>query len=156
MESVKESLRRLSDKDKAKITVGSFDELWVKIEPERPVRRGISPWWLAAACLIGVLIGKGIPSGETKDHGFLAVTDTIRLVERRVDTVFYEKPVSDVKDKLSVQNANSHISYSSGSNISSGKGKMIPLKSVTEDSCIVRKGKSLAEENFPLHLIVTM
>ncbi len=158
-ERIKESLHRLYEQDKASLSRNGFDELWKKAQP---VRRGISPWWLVAACLTGILIGKGIPFEKEKEKSLFAVTDTIRVIECRIDTVFYEKQLPMTGNKLQQTITPSRIPLTPDL-LSSQQDQNFRKKketqrtvSTTEDSCITRKGKNLVEENFPFHLHVTL
>lgn len=70
-------LHALRDEENARCTPPPFDDLWEQIaQQSHPHERGtlhrrFSPWWLVAACLIGIAIGFALPRPwETERIGF--------------------------------------------------------------------------------------
>lgn len=165
---ITESLHRLSQKDKSALPPGGFDELWAEMEEVPPRRLSVSPWWLAAAGLFGLLLGWGIPWNSGREDIVLAVADTVRLIERQVDTVYFERPVPVKQAKARTASAtftpkidnsvDSSALYTSSTQVSVSLVRRleVPPLGLPLPEREEKRGRNLVEENFPLHLLIAM
>lgn len=186
------------EKEKAEHAPADFSAMMQSIHHNRKeakMKRGISPWWLVAACLMGCVIGYAFSaSGEISlnETERLAVTDTVVVIRERVDTVYKEvKPKVLIAQKSS--SATKHDSQDGGVKKSSTTAEsLIPKRSTThgqtttngqtatpkqtaapvnispefmqqqmsmpdpDSECYAANGMTVADDNYPLHLLVTI
>lgn len=186
------------EKEKAEHAPADFSAMMQSIHNNRKeakMKRGISPWWLVAACLMGCIIGYAFSaSGEISlnETERLAVTDTVVVIRERVDTVYKE-----VKPKVLIAQRSSsetkHSSQDVGVKKSSTTAKSLIQKRTTthgqtathgktaaskqtsppvnispefmqqqmsmpdpDSECYAANGMTVADDNYPLHLLVTI
>lgn len=77
LDNLLKQLHALRDEENARCTPPPFDDLWERIAQEsqprarRTLHRRFSPWWLVAACFIGIAIGFALPRPwDTERTGF--------------------------------------------------------------------------------------
>lgn len=138
-------------------------------------RRGISPWWLAAACLLGCMVGYGFSttvSGSGKaDVNILAVTDTVIVVRERVDTVYQEirvpsqplvalQAVSNSENtglpKERVKKNSKAVKEVEPAYISIGVLQQQHNLPDPQSDCYASNGMTVADENYPFHLLMSI
>lgn len=186
------------EQEKAEHAPADFSAMMQSIHNNRKeakMKRGISPWWLVAACLMGCIIGYAFSaSGEISlnETERLAVTDTVVVIRERVDTVYKEvKPKVLIAQKSSSETK--HDSQDEGVKRSSATAKSLIQKRTTthgqtathgkttspkqtappvnispefmqqqmsmpdpDSECYAANGMTVAEDNYPLHLLVTI
>ena len=153
-----ETSKALYDKDKAGNAPRSFDSLMKQIEQrEQSSRRvGISPWWLVAACLIGLLIGWNFPFEDSPKSEKLAVNDTVYITEKHVDTIYQQMQVAvktlERKERREAVSARQMEAQTITPPVMRNEMSLPDLKNI----CPVTSGRSLAQENFPIHLLVSL
>lgn len=136
------------EQEKAEHAPADFSAMMQSIHRNRKeakMKRGISPWWLAAACLMGCIIGYAISaSGEISlnETERLAVTDTVVVIRERVDTVYKEvKPKVLIAQKSSSETK--HDSQDGGFKKSSTTAEsIIPKPSTTHGQTAASKQTS--------------
>lgn len=192
------------EQEKAEHAPADFSAMMQSIHhhrKEKKMKRGISPWWLAAACLMGCIIGYAFSaSGEISlnETERLAVTDTVVVIRERVDTVYKEvKPQVLIAQKSSSEaeydsqatgvkkssaTANSTITAKSSATAKSITPKPSATHKQTgtrkqtaapvnispeflqqqmsmpdpDSECYAANGMTVADDNYPLHLLVTI
>lgn len=186
------------EQEKAEHAPADFSAMMQSIHhnrKEKKMKRGISPWWLVAACLMGCIIGYAFSaSGEISlnETERLAVTDTVVVIRERVDTVYKEvKPKVLIAQKSSSETK--HDSQDGGVKKSLTTAKSLIQKRTTthgqtttngqtttpkqtttpvnispefmqqqmsmpdpDSECYAANGMTVAEDNYPLHLLVTI
>lgn len=186
------------EQEKAEHAPADFSAMMQSIHNNRKeakMKRGISPWWLVAACLMGCIIGYAFSaSGEISLNKTerLAVTDTVVIIRERVDTVYKEvKPKVLIAQKSSSETK--HDSQDEGVKRSSATAKSLIRKRTTthgqtathgqtttskqtsppvnispefmqqqmsmpdpDSECYAANGMTVADDNYPLHLLVTI
>lgn len=136
-----------------------FADLMREVERRRPSlsRFTFSAWRLAAACVVGILIGWCIPDGKPNKDPLLATVDTVVITERVVDTVYKEIPVvqkvyvTKSKETLSVDKQNDSL----GLPVQSTDTTVTPL-SENDLRRMDEEDSVLLKENFPFHLYVSL
>lgn len=129
----------------------------------------ISPWWLAAACLLGWIAGFALSGGNSVQPDRLAVADTIVVVHERIDTV-YREVKAQVNIPIATRKVSKPSSASPEKNVKRSKHAteqispeyISPLlfqqtQSIPdpESDCYAANGMTVAEDNYPLHLLVS-
>jgi len=148
----------LYDKDKSANTPRSFDSLMKEIDRREgtPVKVGISPWWLVAACFIGLLIGWNFPFDKAPKSDKLAVNDTVYITEKHTDTIYQqvqvERKVLQRKEREGVAIARQVVPQTVTPPAMCNEISLPDLKSIRPAT----SGRSLAQENFPIHLLVSL
>ncbi len=158
MKHLLKASKALYEKDKAENPPRSFDSLIKKIEQqERPSHRmGISPWWLAAACLVGVLIGWNFPFGNSSKDDRLAVNDTVVVTEKQTDTVYRQAPVLQKAVERKQRKSVVHQQIVQPQTISFPvMCTEVALPSL-KNPRPANAGRSLTQEDFPIHLLVSL
>lgn len=165
------------EKEKAEHAPADFSDIMQSIHcnrKEAKMKRGISPWWLVAACLMGCVIGYAFSaSGEISfnETERLAVTDTVVVIRERVDTVYKEvkpqvliaqksssattKPVTPKPSTTHGQTA-THEQTAAPVNISPEFMQQQMSMPDPDSECYAANGMTVAEDNYPLHLLVTI
>ena len=119
-------------------------------------RSGISPWWLAAACLLGCVIGYGfsaVSDGHKAEPDKLAVvTDTVVVVCERVDTVYRELP----KKHEYVIQSRKVVKEAEPSFISIEFLQQQQNLPDLDSECYAVNGMTIAEGNYPFHMLTTI
>ena len=173
------SSREQYEQEKSANAPVAFSSVMENIHKNRAkrVKRGISPWWLSAACLLGCIIGYAF-SGEkssVQPRGALAVTDTLIIVHERVDTVYREiQPKEWIATGSAVKSEspkNYTVSVSKQGTIKQGTRKghepepdfVFPAyleQRLTmpnpESEYYAVNGMTVAEGNYPIHLLGTV
>lgn len=171
------------EKEKAEHAPADFSAMMQSIHNNRKeakMKRGISPWWLVAACLMGCVIGYAFSaSGEISlnETERLAVTDTVVVIRERVDTVYKEvKPKVLIAQKSSSETAKPVTpkpSTTHGQTATHGKTtapkQTVPPVNISpefmqqqmsmpdpDSECYAANGMTVADDNYPLHLLVTI
>lgn len=154
--------------EKAKHTPTPFSSVMQTIREKQNHKRSlrISPWWLTAACLLGCVIGYGISSGSEIQPEKLAVTDTVVVIHERVDTIYREvkprpliaaksvsKPTPTEKPVIRTVKTTEKTEVDFVS-----PGFMQPQLNMPdpESDCYAANGMSIAEDNYPLHLLMAV
>lgn len=165
------------EKEKAEHGPADFSAMMQSIHHNRKeakMKRGISPWWLAAACLMGCIIGYAFSaSGEISPNKTerLAVTDTVVVIRERVDTVYKEvKPkvlIAQKKSSATAKPVTPKPSTTDGQT-TTPKQTAAPVNISPEfmqqqmsmpdpdSECYAANGMTVADDNYPLHLLVTI
>lgn len=157
--------KRLYDKDKEENQPRSFHSLMQQIEQQKGSSRKttVSPWWLAAACLIGILIGWNFPFENASKKFQLAVNDTVVITEKHTDTIYQEAQVvrKTMEEKRMKPEKQPIRPIVVPELLNEQRG--LPHVMMTEvpliDPDAVRPsttGRSLSQEEFPIHLLVSM
>jgi hypothetical protein len=119
-------------------------------------RSRISPWWLAAACLLGCVIGYGfsaVSGGYKAEPDKLAVvTDTVVVVRERVDTVYRELP----KKHVHVAQRRKVVKETEPSFISIEFLQQQQNLPDPDSECYAANGMTIVEGNYPFHLLTTI
>lgn len=165
------------EQEKAEHAPADFSAMMQNIHrntKEKKMKRGISPWWLAAACLMGCIIGYAFSaSGEISPNETerLAVTDTVVVIRERVDTVYKEvKPKVLIVQKKSSATAKPVTPKPSTTDgqTTTPKQTAAPVNISPEfmqqqmsmpdpdSECYAANGMTVADDNYPLHLLVTI
>lgn len=153
-----ETSKALYDKDKTENTPRSFDSLMKQIEQREGASRkmAISPWWLAAACLIGILIGWNFPFDNAPKDDKLAVNDTVVVTEKHTDTIYQQVQVAvktlERKERREIVTARQIVPQTVTPPAMCNEISLLDLKSIRPAT----SGRSLAQENFPIHLLVSL
>ena len=148
----------LYDKDKSANTPRSFDSLMKEINRREgtPGKVVISPWWLVAACLIGVLIGWNFPFEDTPKNEELALNDTVYITEKHTDTIYrqvqVERKAFQRKERKEEVSARQMEAQTITPPVVRNEMSLPDLKSIRPAT----SGRSLAQENFPIHLLVSL
>jgi len=148
----------LYDKDKSANTPRSFDSLMKEINRREgtPRKVAISPWWLVAACLIGVLIGWNFPFEDAPKNEKLALNDTVYITEKHTDTIYQqvqvERKAFQRKERREAVSARQMEAQTITPPIVRNEMSLPDLKSIRPAT----SGRSLAQENFPIHLLVSL
>ncbi|WP_321439136.1 hypothetical protein [uncultured Bacteroides sp.] len=153
-----EASKALYDKDKAENAPRSFDSLMKQIEQREQTSRkmAISPWWLAAACLIGILIGWNFSFDNAPKDDKLAVNDTVIITEKHTDTIYQQVQVAVKKLERKERR---EVTYPQTMQAQ----KVLPPVMTSEiplpdprSSRPATSGRSLSQEDFPVHLLVSL
>lgn len=158
VKQILETSKAQYNKDKAGNAPRSFDSLMKQIEQREQTSRkmAISPWWLAAACLIGILIGWNFPFDNAPKDDKLAVNDTVIITERHTDTIYQQVQVAVKKLERKERR---EVVYPQTMQTQ----KVLPPVMTTEiplpdprNSRPATAGRSLSQEDFPVHLLVSL
>jgi len=158
VKQILETSKALYDKDKAGNTLRSFDSLMKQIDQRGQTSRrvGISPWWLVAACLIGLLIGWNLPFDNAPKDDKLAVNDTVVVTEKHTDTIYQQVQVAvktlDRKERREVVSPQTMQAQKVVAPVMTTE---IPLPD-PRNSRPATAGRSLSQEDFPVHLLVSL
>ena len=158
VKQILETSKALYDKDKAGNTLRSFDSLMKQIDQRGQTSRrvGISPWWLVAACLIGLLIGWNFPFENAPKDDKLAVNDTVVVTEKHTDTIYQQVQVAvktlDRKERREVVSPQTMQAQKVVAPVMTTE---IPLPD-PRNSRPATAGRSLSQEDFPVHLLVSL
>lgn len=171
------------EKEKAEHAPTDFSAMMQSIHRNRKeakMKRGISPWWLVAACLMGCIIGYAFSaSGEISlnETERLAVTDTVVVIRERVDTVYKEvkpkvliaqKSSSATTKPVTPKPSTTHEQTATHGQTATSKQTAAPVNISPEfmqqqmsmpdpdSECYAANGMTVAEDNYPLHLLVTI
>lgn len=153
-----ETSKSLYDKDKAKNTPRSFDSLMQQIKQKETTspKMAISPWWLAAACLIGMLIGWNFPFDNVSKDEQLAINDTVVITEKHTDTIYQQVQVArktlERKERREAVHSQTIQAQKVLPPVMTAK---IPLPD-PRNSRPATSGRSLSQEDFPVHLLVSL
>lgn len=139
--------------------------------------RRVPAWWLAAACLLGCLMGYGLsgrqdvePPRQASEQ--VAVVDTVVIVRERVDTVYRER---QPREWIAGKQSSSDAPKAPVSSSEKGKAKekreeprrlpdyysprLLEQEMRMPDpnsDCYAANGMNVAQENYPLHLLATV
>lgn len=153
-----ETSKDLYDKDKAGNAPRSFDSLIKQIEQREGAsqKMAISPWWLVAACLIGLLIGWNFPFEEAPKSEKLAVNDTVVVTEKHTDTIYQQVQVAakTLERKERRETVSPQIMQAQKV-VAPVMTTEIPLPD-PRNSRPATAGRSLSQEDFPVHLLVSL
>lgn len=175
--------RSLRDKENATLSPPSFDRLSLQLaglegKKKNPFSRlhfsVRSPWWMTAACLIGILIGWQIPRPGGEMAALHTLYDTIRITDTllrqieipkapsqkersfrtasppKVATATRKRKQPPYSDSIESAAKNETIAHSNAS----GKHLATSDIPVSLDHILQEeRGRSVADENFPFHLI---
>lgn len=135
----------------------SFDSLMDQIaQREKPtIQWKISPWWMIAACTIGLLIGWTFPFTKTELGEKLAANDTIYITHKQVDTLFQQASVH-LNEPVVKQRV--HRSKTMNEQLPPQKVERItelPIPAV-QKPITVSVGRSISQEEIPTHLYVCL
>lgn len=153
-----ETSKALYDKDKAGNYPRSFDSLMNQIEQREGASRkmAISPWWLAAACVIGILIGWNFPFDNAPKDDKLAVNDTVVVTEKHTDTIYQQVQVAvKTLERKERREAVSPQTIQAQKVVAPIMTTEIPLPD-PRSSRPATAGRSLSQEDFPVHLLVSL
>jgi len=153
-----ETSKALYDKDKAGNAPRSFDSLIKQIEQREQTSRrvGISPWWLAAACLIGILIGWNFPFDNAPKDDKLAVNDTVVVTEKHTDTIYQQVQVAvKTLERKERREVVSPQIIQAQKVVAPFMATETPLPD-PRNSRPATAGRSLSQEDFPVHLLVSL
>lgn len=126
-------------------------------------KRGISSWWLAAACLLGCIIGYAFPGkAGSAASDKLVVADTVIVYRQQTDTIYREVIV---QQKIMVA-AGKTVSKPAPICETSAETKpdflspeLLQQKRNLPDpdsEYYVANGMTAAEDNYPLHLLISV
>ncbi len=137
------------------VSYSTFKQV-IKNKPKSGKRPGISPWWLAAACLLGCVIGYGFSAAsggyKAEPEKLAVVTDTVVVVRERVDTVYRELP----KKREHVTQNRKVVKEAAPSFISIEFLQQQQNLPDPDSECYAANGMTIAEGNYPLHLLTTI
>jgi len=153
-----ETSKALYDKDKAGSVPRSFDSLMQQIDQRGQTSRrvGISPWWLVAACLIGLLIGWNFPFENAPKDDKLAVNDTVVVTEKHTDTIYQQVQVAvKTLERKERREVVSPQTIQAQKVVAPVMTTEIPLPD-PRNSRPATAGRSLSQEDFPVHLLVSL
>lgn len=135
----------------------SFDSLMNQIaqrdKSSRPWK--ISPWWMVAACAIGLLVGWTFPFTKSEMGEEMAMNDTICISHKQVDTLFQKNSVQVNEPVVKNQVFRSEIKQQQ---LSVERVDVVPELSVptVQQPVSVRAGRSITQEDVPTHLYVCL
>ncbi|WP_321519629.1 hypothetical protein [uncultured Bacteroides sp.] len=158
VKQILETSKALYDKDKAGNAPRSFDSLMKQIDQRGQTFRKmvISPWWLVAACLIGLLIGWNFPFENASKDDKLAVNDTVVVTEKHTDTIYQQVQVAvktlERKERRVVVSPQTIQAQKVVAPVMTTE---IPLPD-PRNSRPATAGRSLSQEDFPVHLLVSL
>lgn len=138
----------------------------------RPTRR-VSPWWLVAACLLGLIIGRATvtesPASPESGSERLAAADTVVIVRERIDTVYreVEKPQPLLARRQRLRESPSSAGAPAKAKVEEKERRepeYIPLETLRQQLDIPDpesdhygpNGMTIAEENYPLNLLTAV
>jgi hypothetical protein len=137
------------------VSYSTFKQV-IKNKSKSGKRSGISPWWLAAACLLGCVIGYGLSAvsgGHKAEPDKLAVvTDTVVVLCERVDTVYRELP----KKRVHVAQRRKVVKETEPFFISIEFLQQQQNLPDPDSDCYAASGMTIAEGNYPFHLLTTI
>ena len=162
------------EQEKSEHTPADFSSLMqaVRKNQKKRMRLKVSPWWLTAACLLGWTIGYGFPGGSDTQSDQIAVVttviDTVVVIHERVDTVYRE-----VHLKSLVATSNAAKSKSASPKKHARQSEAISERSESDfissallqqamtlpdpdSECYAANGMTVAESNYPFHMLATI
>lgn len=129
----------------------------------------ISPWWLTAACLLGWIVGYGFSGGSSTQHDYLVATDTIIIIRERVDTIYWEvQPESLIAGKSTPSKSLVPKKHAPQQRKVLKQQPPVPVLISPEflqrqmhlpnpeSECYAVNGMTVADDNYPLHLLVAV
>ncbi|MDD3036475.1 hypothetical protein [Bacteroides sp.] len=164
-------MKKQYEQEKVEHTPPPFSFVMQTVRKEQCYKKRlrISPWWLTAACLLGWILGYGFSGGsEPQPDSKLAVTDTVIVVHERVDTIYREVKTQSPEFLIASQNALKPVS-SKKPVTQSDKATKQTMPAIVipdflqqemsmpdpESDCYAANGMTVAEDNYPIHLLMT-
>lgn len=160
--------------ENAPVPFSSLKQAIRKNQRSGSIKPRVTPWWLAAACLLGWIIGYGFSGESNAQPDRLATTDTVVIVRERVDTIYREvqpKTLIAAKTAKRVSNANAvspgkHTTrekHTTRNEKFAEQAEPDYISSVLlqqrmnmpdpESECYAANGMTVAENNYPFHLL---
>lgn len=128
----------------------------------------ITPWWLAAACLLGWIVGYGFSFKGGAQPDKLAVADTLIIRSERVDTITIYREVQS-ESLVAAENLtkamNSKKEEAQKEKMQNAEEPVIISLALMqqelnlpdpENECYAANGMSVKEDNYPFHLLASV
>lgn len=157
--------------ENAPVPFSSFKQAIHKNQRTGSIKPRVSPWWLAAACMLGWIIGYGFSGESNAQPDRLAATDTVVVVRERVDTIYREvQPqtliAAKTSKRVSKPNAVSPGKHTTRDEKFAERAEPDYISSALlqqkmnmpdpESECYAANGMTVAQNNYPFHLLSTV
>lgn len=136
-----------------------------KSKKDKPKSK-IAPWWLAAACLLGWIVGYGFSGKSVMQSDKLAVTDTLIIMHERVDTIYREVRIESLvavessTEKINPKKEAAHKERTPDTVEPIFSSPALILQELNlpdpESECYAANGMSVNENDYPLHLLTSV
>lgn len=166
------SAKKQYEQEKVEYSPVSFSSVMESIREKQRQKKKlrISPWWLTAACLLGWIIGYGFSGGQAlQPDNRLAITDTVIIVHEKIDTVYQKVEPQPMKTLIATHNVEKTVPSKKAATQNEKTTKqpapvlispefLQPQMSMPdpESDCYAANGMTVAEDNYPIHLLMTV
>lgn len=134
----------------------SFDSLMdqIALRERYSIKWKNSPWWMVAACVVGLLIGWTFPFTKSGVGEKLAANDTIYITNKQVDTLFRQEHVLASK---SVHKPIRSVVSKYGKQTPERVNKIheLPTPDIQKPTS-ASVGRTISQEQTPTHLYVCL